>query len=95
MKFTSLALLAGALALAFTPDASAADIVDTAIADNFQTLVTGLKAAGLVETLKGPVFAPSDEAFAKLPAGTLKSLLKPENKAQLRSTFYITSYRAK
>jgi uncharacterized surface protein with fasciclin (FAS1) repeats len=89
MKFTSLTLLAGALALAFTPAASAADIVDTAIAGNFQTLVTAVKAAGLVETLKGPgpftVFAPTDEAFAKLPAGTLKTLLKPENKAQLRS----------
>src|SRR5438270_1399210 len=89
MKFTSLTLLAGALALAFTPAASAADIVDTAIAGKFQTLVTAVKAAGLVETLKGPgpftVFAPTDEAFAKLPAGTLETLLKPENKAQLRS----------
>jgi uncharacterized surface protein with fasciclin (FAS1) repeats len=89
MKFTSLTLVAGALALAFTPAASAADIVDTAIAGNFQTLVTAVKAAGLVETLKGPgpftVFAPTDEAFAKLPAGTLENLLKPENKAKLRS----------
>jgi uncharacterized surface protein with fasciclin (FAS1) repeats len=89
MKFTSLLLLAGAFALAFTPAASAADIVDTAIAGNFQTLVTAVKAAGLVETLKGSgpftVFAPTDEAFAKLPAGTLENLLKPENKAQLRS----------
>jgi len=88
MKLKSLTLLAGALALAFTPAAYAADIVDTAIADNLQTLVTAVKAAGLVETLKGPgpftVFAPTDEAFAKLPAGTLESLLKPENKAQLR-----------
>jgi uncharacterized surface protein with fasciclin (FAS1) repeats len=82
MKFTSLTLLAGALALAFTPAASAADIVDTAVAGNFQTLVTAVKAADLVETLKGPgpftVFAPTDEAFAKLPAGTLKTLLKRE-----------------
>jgi uncharacterized surface protein with fasciclin (FAS1) repeats len=89
MKFTSLTLLAGALALAFTPAASAADIVDTAIAGNFQTLVAAVKAAGLVETLKGPgpftVFAPTDEAFAKLPAGTLENLLKPENKAKLQS----------
>jgi uncharacterized surface protein with fasciclin (FAS1) repeats len=88
MKFTSLTLLAGALALAFTPAASAADIVDTAIAGNFQTLITTVEAAGLVETLKGPgpftVFAPTDEAFAKLPAGTLDNLLKPENKAKLR-----------
>ena len=65
-----------------------ADIVDTAVAaGSFNTLATALKAAGLVETLKGPgpftVFAPTDEAFAKLPAGTLESLLKPENKAKL------------
>src|SRR3954449_9025549 len=88
MKLKSLTLLAGALALAFTPAASAADIVDTAIAGNFHTLVTAVKAADLVDTLKGPgpftVFAPTDEAFAKLPAGTLENLLKPENKAQLR-----------
>src|SRR5579862_5231571 len=54
MKFTSLTLLAGTLALAFTQAASEADIVDTAIAGNFQTLVTAVKAAGLVDTLKGP-----------------------------------------
>jgi uncharacterized surface protein with fasciclin (FAS1) repeats len=56
-------------------------------AENFKTLVAAVKAAGLVETLqgKGPftVFAPTDEAFAKLPAGTLEDLLKPENKAKL------------
>jgi uncharacterized surface protein with fasciclin (FAS1) repeats len=56
-------------------------------ADNFKTLVAALKAAGLVETLqgKGPftVFAPTDEAFAKLPAGTVEDLLKPENKEKL------------
>lgn len=65
-----------------------ADIVDTAIeAGAFQTLVAAVKAAGLVETLKGDgpftVFAPTDEAFAKLPAGTVENLLKPENKDQL------------
>jgi uncharacterized surface protein with fasciclin (FAS1) repeats len=89
MKISSLVLLVGAFALAMTSAASAADIVDTAIAGNFQTLVAAVKAAGLVEALKGPgpftVFAPTDEAFAKLPAGTLETLLKPENKAQLRS----------
>ena len=89
MKFSSFVLLASAFALALTPAASAADIVDTAIAGKFQTLVTAVKSAGLVETLKGPgpftVFAPTDEAFARLPAGTLETLLKPENKAQLRS----------
>lgn len=66
----------------------AKDIVDTAVAaGNFKTLAAALKAAGLVETLKGAgpftVFAPTDEAFAKLPAGTLEELLKPENKAKL------------
>ena len=54
---------------------------------SFNTLVAALKAAGLVETLQGPgpftVFAPIDEAFAKLPAGTVESLLKPENKEKL------------
>jgi len=84
------ALLAGALALGLaTTIASAADIVDTAVAAKFNTLVAAVKAAGLVDTLKGPgpytVFAPTDEAFAKLPAGTLESLLKPENKDKLRS----------
>ena len=64
------------------------DIVDTAVsAGSFKTLATALGAAGLVDTLKGPgpftVFAPTDEAFAKLPAGTLETLLKPENKAML------------
>ncbi len=64
------------------------DIVDTAIgAGSFNTLVAAVDAAGLVETLKGPgpytVFAPTDEAFAKLPGGTVESLLKPENKDQL------------
>ena len=63
-------------------------IVETAIgAGSFNTLVAAVKAAGLVETLNGTghftVFAPTDEAFAKLPAGTLESLLKPENKAKL------------
>ena len=83
-------LLAGALALASGSSiASAADIVDTAVAGKFNTLVAAVKAAGLVDTLKGPgpftVFAPTDEAFAKLPAGTLETLLKPENKAKLQS----------
>ena len=64
------------------------NIVDTAVsAGNFNTLVAAVKAAGLVETLKGTgpftVFAPTDEAFAALPAGTVDDLLKPENKAKL------------
>jgi uncharacterized surface protein with fasciclin (FAS1) repeats len=75
------------LAVAALP-ARAADIVDTAVsAGKFSTLVAAVKAAGLVDTLKGAgpftVFAPTDEAFAKLPAGTVESLLKPENKAKL------------
>ncbi len=68
----------------------AKDIVETAVAaGKFSTLAAALQAAGLVETLKseGPftVFAPTDEAFAKLPAGTVESLLKPENKEKLTS----------
>ena len=69
-------------------DAPTKDIVDTAVAaGSFTTLAKALEAAGLVETLKGAgpftVFAPTDEAFAKLPAGTLDTLLKPENRAKL------------
>ena len=65
------------------------DIVDTAVAaGSFKTLAKALQAADLVETLKGAgpftVFAPTDEAFAKLPAGTLEALLKPENKPKLQ-----------
>jgi uncharacterized surface protein with fasciclin (FAS1) repeats len=80
-------MLAGTVALS-AGAARAADIVDTAIAaGNFKTLVTAVKAAGLVTTLKGPgpftVFAPTDAAFAALPPGTLTSLLKPKNKAKL------------
>ena len=64
------------------------DIVDTAVAaGSFETLVAAVQAAGLVETLKGPgpftVFAPTDEAFAALPDGTVETLLMPENIDQL------------
>ncbi len=89
MRFRSTVLLAGFFALALSSAATAADIVDTAIAGKFNTLVAAVKAAGLVDTLKGPgpftVFAPTDEAFAKLPEGVLENLLKPENKAKLQS----------
>jgi len=75
-----------------------ADIVDTAVADGrFTTLAAALEAAGLVETLKGEgpftVFAPTDDAFAALPAGTLDELLKPENKQQLTDilTYHVVS----
>ena len=66
------------------------DLVDTAVAaGQFKTLATALEAAGLIDALKGPgpftVFAPTDEAFAKLPAGTLETLLKPENKEKLKA----------
>ncbi|MES2667739.1 MAG: fasciclin domain-containing protein [Pseudomonadota bacterium] len=69
-------------------DGHSKDIVDTAVAaGNFTTLAAALGAAGLVETLKGPgpftVFAPTDAAFAALPAGTVEDLLKPENKDKL------------
>jgi uncharacterized surface protein with fasciclin (FAS1) repeats len=74
------------------------DIIDTAVAaGSFKTLATALKAAGLVETLKGPgpftVFAPTDAAFAKLPAGTVETLLKPENKEKLVDilTYHVVS----
>lgn len=80
------------ISLTFAAMASAQekDIVDTAVAaGSFNTLATALKAAGLVDTLKGPgpftVFAPTDDAFAKLPKGTLDDLLKPENKEKLRA----------
>lgn len=85
---TLLAALA-TIPLAFgTVAAKAADIVDTAVsAGSFKTLVAAVEAAGLVDTLKGEgpftVFAPTDDAFAKLPAGTVEDLLKPENKDQL------------
>jgi len=76
------------LALATPAFAADKDIVDTAVsAGDFKTLVAAVKAAGLVDTLKGEgpftVLAPTDEAFAKLPEGTVESLLKPENKAKL------------
>jgi uncharacterized surface protein with fasciclin (FAS1) repeats len=68
----------------------AADIVETAMANkNFSTLVTALKAADLVEALQGEgpftVFAPTNQAFAELPEGTLENLLKSENKAKLQA----------
>ena len=92
-----LAIMAG-MVVVCAASASAADIVDTAVAaGSFKTLVAAVKAADLVDTLKGAgpftVFAPTDEAFAKLPAGTLEELLKPENKAKLASilTYHVVS----
>jgi uncharacterized surface protein with fasciclin (FAS1) repeats len=92
--------VAGALLLASVPARAADDIVDTAVkAGTFNTLVAAVKAAGLVETLKGTgpftVFAPTDEAFAKLPKGTVEDLLKPENKGKLTSmlTYHVVPGR--
>jgi len=88
----ALVAVSGARSVAQAPSK---DIVETAVAaGSFTTLAKALQAAGLVETLKGKgpftVFAPTDEAFAKLPAGTLDALLKPENKAKL--TRILTSH---
>ena len=86
--FIKRSIFAAIAALALASPAIAADIVDTAVkAGQFTTLSTALKAAGLVDTLKGAgpftVFAPTDDAFKKLPNGTVENLLKPENKSQL------------
>jgi uncharacterized surface protein with fasciclin (FAS1) repeats len=90
--------LAMPIAMTSTRVIAADDIVDTAVkAGTFTTLVAAVKAAGLVETLKGPgpftVFAPNDAAFAKLPKATLDDLLKPENKAKLTAilTYHVVN----
>jgi uncharacterized surface protein with fasciclin (FAS1) repeats len=85
-----------ALFAALSFSASAADIVDTAVsAGNFTTLVAAVKAAGLVDTLKGAgpftVFAPTDEAFAKLPAGTVDALLKDPEKLKKILLYHVVS----
>ena len=84
----TLAAVAVFVPLSPRAQAQSQDIVDTAVAaGSFKTLAAALKAAGLIDTLKGKgpftVFAPTDDAFAKLPAGTVEDLLKPENKAKL------------
>ena len=81
-------LIAAAIALSALGSAHAKDIVDTAVAaGSFNTLVAAVQAAGLESTLRGAgpftVFAPTDAAFAALPAGTVEDLLKPENKDKL------------
>lgn len=85
-------------ATAGTSTAGQRDIVDTAIAaGSFTTLVAAVEAAGLVDTLRGPgpftVFAPTDEAFAALPPGTVESLLRPENRDRLRAilTYHVVA----
>jgi uncharacterized surface protein with fasciclin (FAS1) repeats len=92
-RFITAAALAAATSVAF-----AADIVDTAIsAGQFKTLVTALQEGGLVDTLKGKgpftVFAPTDEAFAKLPAGALDALLKDKEKLSAVLTYHVVPGR--
>ncbi len=89
MAIGTVAALALTLVAPTVTGAQGKDIVDTAVAaGSFKTLAAALTAADLVKTLKGAgpftVFAPTDEAFAKLPAGTVEMLLKPENKAKLQ-----------
>lgn len=89
-KSIKAAILGSLLTVGSVSAVSAADIVDTAVsAGSFNTLVAAVKAAGLVDTLKGDgpftVFAPTDEAFAALPDGTVENLLKPENRDKLIS----------
>jgi uncharacterized surface protein with fasciclin (FAS1) repeats len=93
MMTVTMALFAGNVSVA-----QESDIVTLAVGnENLSTLVAAVKAAGLVETLQGDgpftVFAPTNEAFAALPAGTLESLLKPENKDQLVAilTYHVVS----
>lgn len=98
-KFAAVAVTAASLCLgSASAYAADKDIVDTAVAaGQFKTLAAALGAAGLVDTLKGPgpftVFAPTDAAFAKLPAGTIDTLLKPENKATLTAilTYHVVA----
>lgn len=89
-------LLMLSMAAAFAFAAPAADIVDTAVsAGDFNTLVAAVKAAGLMDTLKGPgpftVFAPTDEAFAKMPAGTVDGLLKDPEKLKRILTYHVVA----
>lgn len=105
MKKLVLTFVATVLTLACLTQSAQADcgtcdktIVEVAVAgDNFKTLVAAVKAAGLAETLSGEgpftVFAPTDDAFAKLPKGTLAMLLKPENKEKLAGilTYHVVS----
>ena len=106
--YTLSLLVALAVAPSFTASANgpvvkpSADIVDTAVAaGSFTTLAKALEAAGLIDALKGDgpftVFAPTDSAFAKLPAGTVSSLLKPENKEKLKAIllYHVVSGKVK
>jgi len=91
-----LSLVAGSAASLRASEPQAKDIVDTAVAaGSFKTLAKALEAAGLIETLKGKgpftVFAPTDEAFAKLPAGTLDALLKDKAKLTAVLTYHVVA----
>jgi uncharacterized surface protein with fasciclin (FAS1) repeats len=103
-KFQTTLIALGSVAIlsigldAAVADNAEMDIVDTAVsAGQFETLAAALSAADLVDTLKGDgpftVFAPTDEAFAKLPAGTIDSLLQPENRDQLTAilTYHVVA----
>ena len=96
-KFLSAAALVATAAMAQAQDAKPTkDIVETAVAaGSFKTLVAAVQAAGLVETLKGKgpftVFAPTDEAFAKLPPGTVEALLKDKAKLTAILTYHVVS----
>lgn len=97
LTLMSLTLITG-MAVAGNYKSDKKDIVDTAVAaGSFNTLATALQAAGLIDTLKGDgpftVFAPTDEAFTKLPEGTVENLLKPENKDKLTAilTYHVVS----
>ena len=93
MKKSLFTVVAAAMALIATPNAATAQdktiVAVASEAGQFKTLVAAVKAADLVDTLNGPgpftVFAPTDDAFAKLPAGTVEGLLKPENKDKLKA----------
>ncbi|SFN10012.1 fasciclin domain-containing protein [Dokdonella immobilis] len=107
MNLTSLILAAAVAAAPMTAFAgdmnkmdTKKDIVDTAVAaGSFKTLATALEAAGLVDTLKGPgpftVFAPTDAAFAKLPAGTVEGLLKDKPKLTAILTYHVVAGNVK
>jgi len=91
---SSMVIIASSIITVASATAFAADIVDTAVsAGQFKTLVKAVQEAGLVGTLKGKgpftVFAPTDEAFAKLPAGTLEALLKDKQKLAAILTYHV------
>ena len=89
-------IIATALTLCFATSVFAKDIIDTAVSNgNFKTLATALTAAGLIDTLKGPgpftVFAPTDEAFAKIPKADLDALLKDKAKLSAVLTYHVVA----